>query len=952
MQTNEIREKYLEFFQQKGHTVCASDVLVPAWDPTVLFTPAGMNPFKDHFLGNVDLEFTRATSSQKCLRTGDIENVGKTAYHHTFFEMLGNFSFGDYFKEEAIVWAWEFLTDKKWMGIDPQRLTVTVYQDDDEAEQIWKTQVGLPQDRISRLGEHDNFWPAGAPSNGPDGVCGPCSEIFFHPDNGPECEIWNLVFTQFNRSGDPPENLSPLPSKNIDTGMGLERMAAVMQGVTTNYHIDTLLPLVETCGDVCGIKYDSESENGRRLRRIADHVRACTMAIHENVYPDKQKENYVIRRLLRRAVLQGHEMGLRDPFLYKIVPAVVDAMKQPYPDLVGTANNIASVIKTEEEGFLRTLDAGLSRIDKIFSSMTSSGSNVVDGKEAFNLYQEQGIPAELFESIAKENGFGFDKDGFEEARKKHATTSGGGQTGVMGSFGPLDEIKKEVKSTEFVGYACTKDNGNVRGMIYETIEEKTVTLDNGETKTVPVTMPFRVDSLTSDLGDNQIVVLDRTPFYAESGGQVGDHGVIVGPNGRFQVTDAQKAGDLFVHVGRIEEGSLNEGDAVSVEVDSNRRTGIERAHSATHIMHYALQNLVGKDAQQRGSKVEDDHLRFDFANNESVAPETLRQIEVECEKRIAEGSEIVAEILPMEQARSKGAMMLFGEKYPDPVRMVSIGEFSKELCGGTHVANSSEIGGFEIVNEEAVSTGIRRIVAITGEKAKQNATQTVSFVHEIAKLLDVGETNVVEATGNLLNYIKGLKKQAGGGKEAKDLVRTKKTECEISYVEKREALKQVARLLNVQTSSVLDRLQSITGEIDALKQQIDEMADTSDITADSLMELAVTMGDIRAIVCEAAGANPDLMRKLIDQLRKKHEGLAIFLAAIQGSEKVALLAGVSKDLVGKGLSAGDWVKQVAPSVGGGGGGRPDFAQAGGKQPDKINVALDSAREYLKSVTVV
>ena len=343
MKTNEIRQRYLEFFALKSHTVCPSDVLVPKWDKTVLFTPAGMNQFKDHFLGKVELEFTRAATSQKCLRTGDIENVGRTAYHHTFFEMLGNFSFGDYFKRDAINWAWEFLTDKKWLGIDPEKLTVSVYLEDDEAAGIWQKDVGLSTGRIQRLGEHDNFWPAGAPTDGPDGVCGPCSEIFYHPENGPECEIWNLVFTQFNRSGNPPDNLQPLPKKNIDTGMGLERIAATLQGVTTNFHIDTLMPIVEAAAEVVGISYKADNEDGRRIRRIADHVRACTMSIHENVYPGSQKEEYVIRRLLRRAVLQGHEMGLREPFLYRLVPEVVNQMSEPYPDLVATANRVAQV---------------------------------------------------------------------------------------------------------------------------------------------------------------------------------------------------------------------------------------------------------------------------------------------------------------------------------------------------------------------------------------------------------------------------------------------------------------------------------------------------------------------------------------------------------------------------------------------------------------------------------
>ena len=382
MKTDEIREKYIEFFKSKGHTVCPSDVLVPRWDDTVLFTPAGMNQFKDHFLGKVKLDFTKATSCQKCLRTGDIENVGRTAYHHTFFEMLGNFSFGDYFKRDAIHWAWEFLTSNRWLNIDPERLTVSVYQDDDEAANVWHDEIGLPIKRIQRLGEHDNFWPAGAPSDGPDGVCGPCSEIFYLPDNGDECEIWNLVFTQFERLGNPPDNLHPLPSKNIDTGMGLQRIAATLQGVSTNFHIDTLRPIVDAAAEVVGVEYQADSENGRRLRRITDHIRACTMAIHENVDPGSQKEQYVIRRLLRRAVLQGHDMGMRDPFLYKLVPNVVEQMSRPYPELKTTMERVAHTVRNEEERFLSSLDDGLDRIESIFSRMQSDGRTVVAGANA------------------------------------------------------------------------------------------------------------------------------------------------------------------------------------------------------------------------------------------------------------------------------------------------------------------------------------------------------------------------------------------------------------------------------------------------------------------------------------------------------------------------------------------------------------------------------------------
>ena len=494
MKTDELRQKYLDFYVSKGHKLCASDVLVPKWDKTVLFTPAGMNPFKDHFLGNVELEFTRATSCQKCLRTGDIENVGRTAYHHTFFEMLGNFSFGDYFKRDAINWAWEFLTEKKWLGIDPDKLTVTVYLDDDEAAGIWESDIKLPVERIERLDEYENFWPAGAPSDGPDGVCGPCSEIFYHPrgiGKGGDVEIWNLVFTQYNRSGNPPDNLSPLPSKNIDTGMGLERAAATLQGVDTNFHIDTLRPVVEAAAEITRIKYDPDSDTGRFLRRITDHVRACTFAIHENVYPGSTKAEYVIRRLLRRCTLEGKQLGRSEPFLYELVPAVVTAMSNPYPELGQSLERIQNVIKTEENRFLEKLDEGLVRIDKLFVETTNS---MINGADAFDLYQTYGIPPELIESLGVDRKFEFDWDGFKEAQDQHAIDSGKGDKAVMGDFGPIDQIKKEAKSTSFVGYDTTQSVAKVVGLVCDDV---------------------RKDSLDAN-GVEQLMVLDQTPFYAES----------------------------------------------------------------------------------------------------------------------------------------------------------------------------------------------------------------------------------------------------------------------------------------------------------------------------------------------------------------------------------------------------------------------------------------------------
>ena len=868
MKTDELREKYLSFFETKGCVRRPSDVLVPRWDPSVLFTPAGMNQFKDHFLGKVKLDFTRATTCQKCLRTGDIENVGRTAYHHTFFEMLGNFSFGDYFKREAINWAWEFLTQKQWLGLDPDRLFVSVYAEDTEAAEIWARDVKLPPEKIKRMGEDDNFWPAGAPSRGPDGVCGPCSEIFYKPDSTSEVEIWNLVFTQFNRVGQPPDNLRPLPSKNIDTGMGLERTAAVMQNVKSNFHIDILLPIVEGAGEVCGMRYDAESENGRRLRRIADHVRACTFAIHENVYPGPNKEKYVVKRLLRRAVLDGRQLGVKDPFLHKLVPLVAEMMRRAYPELGETTTRVSQVIEKEESNFFATIDTGLDRIERLFANMKSEEREMVRGAEAAEMYTTHGFPPELFETMAAEHNLGFDWQGFNREMEQHSEDSGGGHRMELFQSSPLDALKKTLPGTLFVGYEMIAAEAQIVGIIAQS------------------ELVERID----EVGHHQpiCVVLDKTPFYGESGGQVGDTGEIVGEGFRFEVVETQKDGGFTLHLGHLRQGKLEQGARVTARVDAAHRQGIRRAHSATHILHYALQKHLGKHAQQQGSKVDFDWLRFDFTNPSALSHEHVAAIEAEVNELAGTSAKISWRSLPLAQARETGAMMLFGEKYPDIVRMVSIGEFSKELCGGTHLENSGQVGLFKIIGEESVAAGTRRITALTGVEA-------------------------------------------------------------LAQVRRHEAsLAETASLLRVPPGEVPARVAALVKELRDLKKQLAQAPRAGGVTADQLLSGAKRIGNVRVVVSEAPGAEAATMRQLIDQLRKTASPVAVLLGA-SGEGKVTLVAGISRDLEADGLNAGAWIRSAAEVVGGRGGGKPDMAQAGGKHPEKLPDALEAARKSIEAL---
>ncbi len=870
MKTDELRECYLAFFESKGCIRRPSDVLVPRGDNSVLFTPAGMNQFKNQFLGIGKLEFTRATTCQKCLRTGDIDNVGNTAYHHTFFEMLGNFSFGDYFKKEAIHWAWEFLTTKKWLGLDPSRLSITVYLDDDEAYDIWHNEVKVSASQIRREGEDENFWPAAAPSKGPDGVCGPCSEIYYQaPGAKSNVEIWNLVFTQFNRVGSPPDNLRPLPKKNIDTGMGLERTAAVLQGVDSNFENDVLRPLCVAAAEAVGIAYDFGAGQGRAVRRIADHARAVAFCVHENVVPSSEMQGYIVRQLLRRAVLEGYLLGKQEPFLHRLIPTVAQVMRHAYPELAETVERVGVVIKAEEEHFLRTVEKGLKKLERTIETLRKDGRGVISGDDAFELHQTDGFLIELTEAIAARNNLSVDRVRFRELMDELRRVSGkeAFADSVM-QAGPIDALRATCPGTDFLGYETTQAEGEVVGIVAEN---------------------RLVDSLI-EVGHESpvVVVLNRTPFYGEAGGQVGDTGTLENAACQFKVQDTQRQGGFMLHRGHLRRGSLKVGMAVDAKVDIQRRAGIRRAHSATHLLHHALQKALGNHATQRGSKVDEDWLRFDFTQPRAIPHEQLVAIENEVNARIAEGAAVSAEIMDLADARKSGATALFGEKYPDRVRVVSMGDFSRELCGGTHLNNTGQVGLCKIIGEESVAAGTRRITALTGARALGKVRHDEQLLLELAQLVKAPRV---------------------------------------------EDLPQ--------------RVSALAEEVRTLRQNLHKLTQQAAIgLVDELLAKAVDVAEVKVIVHQENDWDADTMRSHIDQLRRKASSLAVlFASAAEG--KVLLVAGVSKELIERGISAGEWLKVVAKVVGGGGGGRPDLAQAGGKHPEKLPQAMTDAIEYLR-----
>jgi alanyl-tRNA synthetase len=894
--SKDLRTKYLQFFESKGHLVHSSDSLVPD-DPSLLYTSAGMVQFKPYFLGERVPPATRIATSQKCMRTDDIDEVGD-AVHHTFFEMLGNFSFGDYFKREAITWAWEFLTEV--LEINPDQLWTSVYLDDDEAYDIWINEVKFPVERIVRLGEDKNYWPANAPSKGPNGVCGPCNEIFLDvtPEKGlPEdpawaiahdsnrfVEIWNLVFTQFDRQED--GTLAGLPSKNIDTGMGLERTVAVLQGTATNYETDLFMPIIERINSLLPthrsefikksdqdpgsnrpieikLDYGTAPESDRSIRVVADHIRSAVFAIGDGVMPSNLGRGYVVRRLIRNAVVRARGLGLNKPFMASLVPTVVELMGEVYPEIADRQGYIEKVIASEEEKFRATLGSGLTRLGE----MLNSGEKVIAGSAAFQLYDTYGFPVELTRDIAAAGGVSVDMDGFkvamEEQRRRAKEASDFGSVMVTGGATALLELEKSVEATKFVGYGSLASDSTILAII-------------------------RGEELASaaHAGERVEIVLDTTPFYAETGGQVGDTGQIETECAVVCVTDTLKASHFALHVAEVTSGSINVGDKVHATVDNQRRLAIARNHTATHLLHAGLHKVLGEHALQKGSVVDADRLRFDFSHFQAVTPDELRAIEDEVNSMILADLEASTVETSVDEARKMGATALFGEKYGDVVRVVRMGDESIELCGGTHLHHTAQVGLFKLTSESSVGAGLRRVEAVTGQGA-------VRFVHELEDQL--------RDTANAL------------GAAPAELV----SAAERTAAAAREAGKEI------------DRLKSKSA------------AEAGGDLADSAQEA----GGVKFVTSTVATVDVPTLQKLADTITDKLVSGVVVLAGVADG-KVLFVGKVTSDLVPKGFSAGNMLREVAKVAGGGGGGKPEFAQAGGKDASKVDEALAKACELI------
>jgi alanyl-tRNA synthetase len=858
--TAEIRQQFLDFFHRKGHEIVPSSSLVPGNDPTLLFTNAGMVQFKDVFLGRDRRPYTTATSSQRCVRAGgkhnDLENVGYTARHHTFFEMLGNFSFGDYFKREAIFYAWEFLTEV--LALPPEKLWVTVFEEDDEAADIWLKEVGVSAERFGRIGAKDNFW-----SMGDTGPCGPCTEIFYDhgedipggPPGSPDedgdryIEIWNLVFMQYDRDRD--GKLNPLPHPSVDTGMGLERLAAILQNGHSNYDIDLFQNLIKAAAEVT----HSQDLANSSLKVIADHIRSCAFLIVDGVMPSNEGRGYVLRRIIRRALRHGHKLGQTDLFFHKLVAPLVKEMGEAYPELAAAQSSVEHVLKLEEERFAETLDQGMKILEEGIGGLST---RQIPGAMVFKLYDTYGFPVDLTADIARERGMTLDFEGYEtemQAQKQRARASS--------QFGAdyHDAISTDAV-TRFSGYDQLLDRSRVQALY---VDGKPV------------------DSI--EAGNEAVVVLEHTPFYAESGGQVGDTGVLRNEAVRFEVMDTQKSGQAYAHIGSLAQGSIKVGDELEAEIDAARRQATIRNHSATHLMHAALRQLLGEHVQQKGSLVDNERLRFDFSHFEPIKPEQLQTIERMVNQQIRENLAAEAMEMPIDEAKAKGAMALFGEKYGNLVRVVSMGDFSIELCGGTHVNRTGDIGFFKIISESGVAAGVRRIEAITGEAAVHWAEQQDQQIARLAGMLKGSRDELDSKVQQLLDKMKAQEKE----------------------------------LAQLKT-----RLATQTGR---------------DLTAE-----AVEVNGVKVLATRLDGVDNKALRDTMDQLRDKLGSSAIVLATVE-DDKVRLVAGVSKDQTSR-LKAGELVNMVATQVGGKGGGRPDMAQAGGSQPEKLDGALQSVAEWV------
>lgn len=869
--TAEIRQAFLDFFHSKGHQVVASSSLVPHNDPTLLFTNAGMNQFKDVFLGLDKRNYSRATTSQRCVRAGgkhnDLENVGYTARHHTFFEMLGNFSFGDYFKHDAIQFAWELLTSEKWFALPKERLWVTVYESDDEAYEIWEKEVGIPRERIIRIGDNkgapyasDNFWQMGD-----TGPCGPCTEIFYDhgdhiwggPPGSPEedgdryIEIWNIVFMQFNRQAD--GTMEPLPKPSVDTGMGLERIAAVLQHVNSNYDIDLFRTLIQAVAKVTG----ATDLSNKSLRVIADHIRSCAFLIADGVMPSNENRGYVLRRIIRRAVRHGNMLGAKETFFYKLVGPLIDVMGSAGEDLKRQQAQVEQVLKTEEEQFARTLERGLALLDEELAKLSG---DTLDGETAFRLYDTYGFPVDLTADVCRERNIKVDEAGFdaamEEQRRRAREASGFGAD--------YNAMIRVDSASEFKGYDHLELNGKVTALF---VDGKSVDAINA--------------------GQEAVVVLDQTPFYAESGGQVGDKGELKGANFSFAVEDTQKYGQAIGHIGKLAVGSLKVGDAVQADVDEARRARIRLNHSATHLMHAALRQVLGTHVSQKGSLVNDKVLRFDFSHNEAMKPEEIRAVEDLVNTQIRRNLPIETNIMDLEAAKAKGAMALFGEKYDERVRVLSMGDFSTELCGGTHASRTGDIGLFRIISESGTAAGVRRIEAVTGEGAIATVHADSDRLSEVAHLLK-GDSN------NLADKVR----------------------------------------------SVLERTRQLEKELQQLKEQAAAQESAN------LSSKAIDVNGVKLLVSELSGVEPKMLRTMVDDL-KNQLGSTIIVLATVAEGKVSLIAGVSKDVTDR-VKAGELIGMVAQQVGGKGGGRPDMAQAGGTDAAALPAALASVKGWVSA----